>query len=163
MDRRLMASQTIEMEDLDGFPYLPGPIVPELPIFSWQRCHDRFKAFGATLPGFFAKEADKLAKVYMDRLVETSIVFLGVLQLILVSRRIVTTTKGHLGMATKASKQGDSIFLLKDCNMPLVLRPHGDGTYHLVGECFVHGIMDGEAMDQFLQDDSVEEMNVVLR
>jgi hypothetical protein len=29
---------------------------------------------------------------------------------------------------------------------PMILRPDGDGRYLLVGECYLHGFMDGEAV-----------------
>ena len=30
--------------------------------------------------------------------------------------------------------------------MPYPLRPLGNGTYKLIGDCYIHGIMDGESM-----------------
>lgn len=157
-------------ELIDEFPYYPNieSSVTEgsgwkPTITQWQRCNHSFKVFGVPLPAFFAQE---VSNAYLDRLEEvnwTTVRFLGTLKSVVALKRIITTARGYLGMAPKASKQGDSIFLLKGCNTPLVLRPSGDGTYYLVGGCFVPGIMDGEAMDQFLQDDSVPEMNVALR
>jgi hypothetical protein len=33
-------------------------------------------------------------------------------------------------------------------NVPFILRPLGDGSYELVGEAYVHGVMDGEFMTE---------------
>ncbi|KAK8095076.1 hypothetical protein PG997_001761 [Apiospora hydei] len=132
-------------------------------IIQWHRCNQLFEVFGLPLHSFFEELPPK---AYRKRAISsaTETMYLhGVLANVLAFRRIVTTAKGYVGMAPKTSRQGDSIFLLKGCDAPLVLRLNGDGTYYLVGEIYVHGIMDVEAMDQFLQDGSVEEMDVVLR
>lgn len=170
VDRKLRIGHTVETQLLDDYPFFPNCLELQredyknfgknLFMVHGQRCNERFKLFGVPLPAFFAKE---LADDFMDRLLETAMEFSGILQAAVTSRRIIMIIRGYLGMASKASEQGDSIFLLKGCNMPLVLRPYGDGTYHLVGECYVHGIMDGEAMDQSLKDDPDEEMDIVLR
>ncbi|PMD29684.1 hypothetical protein L207DRAFT_444914, partial [Hyaloscypha variabilis F] len=31
-------------------------------------------------------------------------------------------------------------------NVPFVLRARNDSKYQLIGECYVHGVMDGEAL-----------------
>ncbi|KAK8133437.1 hypothetical protein PG984_005449 [Apiospora sp. TS-2023a] len=144
--------------------YRPGEISqPEVTIARWQRCNKQFEVSGVPLSAFFATDSAAAGRYGVEGLIMQHSRLSWFLILVMMVKRIMTTTRGYVGMTPKASKQGDSIFLLKGCNMPLVLRPYGDGSYRLVGECFVHGIMDGEAMDQFLQDDSVEEMNVVLR
>jgi hypothetical protein len=48
-------------------------------------------------------------------------------------------------------QENDVIFVLQGCSVPVILRPHpppGD-YYSLVGECYVHGIMDGEAFAEY--------------
>lgn len=40
--------------------------------------------------------------------------------------------------------EGDCITVLTGGRTPFLLRPVG-GQYRLVGHCYVHGIMDGEA------------------
>jgi hypothetical protein len=48
------------------------------------------------------------------------------------------------------AQNGDSICILADCTVPVVLRRHRSTTnqvyYELIGEAYVHGKMDGEAM-----------------
>jgi hypothetical protein len=44
------------------------------------------------------------------------------------------------------------------CSVPIVLREYehenGAGShFEFVGECYVHGMMDGEAMDQVMAED----------
>ena len=64
------------------------------------------------------------------------------------SSRLSVTCEGYLGLAAATARPGDKICILLGCNFPLVLRPF-EGTEHweLIGSCYVHGIMDGEAME----------------
>ncbi|CZR69830.1 uncharacterized protein PAC_19730 [Phialocephala subalpina] len=66
----------------------------------------------------------------------------------LTGRRLMTTTEGYLGLAIREARQGDLVAILYGCSCPVILRRRGDGTFHFVGEAYMHGIMDGEAMDR---------------
>jgi hypothetical protein len=67
---------------------------------------------------------------------------------IAVPRRLCVTNGGFLGVMPPAAQQGDLIYLLKGGAVPFVLRPvDGDaGKFEMIGECFVYGIMNGEAL-----------------
>ena len=62
-------------------------------------------------------------------------------------RRFIITAKGYIGLATKNTRQGDIVCILFGCSTPVILRPSNHGAYNLVGDCYVHGIMEGEAME----------------
>jgi hypothetical protein len=64
------------------------------------------------------------------------------------ARRIVTTEKGYIGMVPELCRRGDLICVLFGCSVPVVLRPK-DGHYLFIGESYVHGLMDGEAVEDF--------------
>lgn len=64
----------------------------------------------------------------------------------ILGRRLITTNKGYIGLAPMASKRRDIICVLFGCSTPVVLRPLEEGGYRFMGECYVHGIMEGEAM-----------------
>jgi len=57
------------------------------------------------------------------------------------------TRKGHLVLGPEYAKRGDFIALLKGAQVPFILRHQSDGQYQLIGEAYVDGIMDGEAME----------------
>ena len=68
----------------------------------------------------------------------------------------MTTSTGHVGWAPdniygRASEQtqvGDLVAIIFGCSMPLTIRALPDGKhYHILGEAYVQGMMDGEAMD----------------
>lgn len=61
------------------------------------------------------------------------------------NRCLFTTHTGFLGLAPEESRAGDILAVLLGCNHPVILRPQGD-RFLYIGECFVHGIMDGEVI-----------------
>jgi hypothetical protein len=54
--------------------------------------------------------------------------------------------KGLLGLGPKDTNAQDIVCIFLGGNVPFVLRARDDGKYQLVGECYVHGVMDGEAL-----------------
>ncbi|KAF2174182.1 hypothetical protein M409DRAFT_16452 [Zasmidium cellare ATCC 36951] len=57
-----------------------------------------------------------------------------------------TSTHGYLGLGPRSLRPGDQVWLLAGAKVPHVLRLKGNGRFELVGECYVHGIMHGEAV-----------------
>lgn len=58
----------------------------------------------------------------------------------------MTTTRGYAVLAPGNVQEGDVICILFGGKVPSVLRPT-ERYYRFLGECHVHGIMDGEAVD----------------
>jgi hypothetical protein len=56
----------------------------------------------------------------------------------LLGSRLCTTESGLLGRAPKWAQIGDKIAVFRDCDMPLVVRPH-QSYYELLGSCFIEG------------------------
>ncbi|KAI9772823.1 MAG: hypothetical protein M1840_008705 [Geoglossum simile] len=65
---------------------------------------------------------------------------------ITVRRRIITTGRGYVGMASETVQKDDIICVLLGCSVPVVLRQVDKDSFEYVGECYVHGVMEGEAM-----------------
>jgi hypothetical protein len=63
-------------------------------------------------------------------------------------RALITTRTGYLGLAPIAVRQGDVVAIMLGCKCPMVLRPYSDNLYHVIGECYIHGLMDGEILSQ---------------
>ncbi|KAI4172280.1 MAG: hypothetical protein LQ348_006808 [Seirophora lacunosa] len=59
---------------------------------------------------------------------------------------IVTHNEGLIGLALEACRENDCIVILLGCQSPMVLRPTNDGSFLVVGECYVDGLMEGEAL-----------------
>lgn len=66
-------------------------------------------------------------------------------------RCFFVTSKGYMGLGPNAMQIGDIVCVLFGCKVPFILRPMG-GYYLLVGDSYIHGIMDGEAMAAVLKE-----------
>jgi hypothetical protein len=53
---------------------------------------------------------------------------------------------GRLAFVPLAAEVGDIVSVLYGSEMPHLLRPRNDGRFEVIGECYVDGIMHGEAM-----------------
>ncbi|ORY14865.1 hypothetical protein BCR34DRAFT_644590 [Clohesyomyces aquaticus] len=62
-------------------------------------------------------------------------------------RVLFTTEGGLLGLGPKGMLAGDRISLIFGARVPFVLRKAEAGGWSLVGECYVRGIMHGEALE----------------
>lgn len=63
-------------------------------------------------------------------------------------RRFCVTREGRIGFVPPGTREGDRVVLVADARTPFVVRDvTGSGSVvRLVGECYVHGVMDGEMM-----------------
>ncbi|MCJ1435515.1 hypothetical protein MMC27_004889 [Xylographa pallens] len=81
-------------------------------------------------------------------------------------RVFCTTTAGYMGLVPEQAQTEDVIVVLFGGSSPFILRlregAHGgtpqEREWQLIGECYIHGIMDGEAM-KASDLDGVEDVN----
>lgn len=71
-------------------------------------------------------------------------------------RRLFSTCEGLLGVGPRSmfdeGESGYEIYILKGAKVPYILRKLENGTYRLVGEAYVHGIMHGEVLRNYGSD-----------
>ena len=56
------------------------------------------------------------------------------------------TRNGHIGIGPRSIRAGDQACILLGCDTLLILRPNDAQTYKVVGECYIDGFMEGEAL-----------------
>lgn len=72
--------------------------------------------------------------------------FLRRVQSVIWGRRLATLDKGYVVLGPRSCEEGDVVCILYGCSVPVLLRPRSNvHGYTFVGECYVHGMMDGEA------------------
>jgi hypothetical protein len=82
------------------------------------------------------------------------------LRQMVVNQAFFITQDGYIGLGPPTVLAGDAVWVLFGARVPFVLRPRGDTilqdseesrlnsrSYHFVGDAFVFGIMDGEAVE----------------
>lgn len=73
-------------------------------------------------------------------------------------RRLLITEKGHLGSAPQTADEGDIICVLYGCSVPVIVRKLQDQeSYEFVGECYLHGFVDAEAIALQIRGDLEEQ------
>jgi hypothetical protein len=90
--------------------------------FKWRRCAPSFKLTLDNLPASFWYTLERLRHL----------------------KNPLAITHGFVGLGYKGVLAGDIVFILLDLRTPLLLRGVGNNKYVIVGDCYVHGIMDGE-------------------
>ena len=73
------------------------------------------------------------------------------------NRIFAKTNRGYYVLGPKVMQPGDVVCVLFGGKVPFCLRPLGD-RYLLVGECYVHGLMNGEAMKMMNRQELLEEV-----
>lgn len=61
-------------------------------------------------------------------------------------RQFFMSEKGYMGLAPITTRAGDAVCILFGGQVPFILRERDDFGHSMIGECYVHGIMDGEAI-----------------
>lgn len=65
-------------------------------------------------------------------------------------RRFMVTERNTIGLAPPEAVVGDMICLLWGCSVPVILRDLGGKKCKLIGESYMHGIMNGEFLEKNL-------------
>ena len=83
--------------------------------------------------------------------------FLKRVQGIVWNKLFVRSYEGSLfGLGPRGTQLGDLICILFGCSVPVILRPQMESSgsdimhYEIVGESYIYGMMDGEAISKFL-------------
>jgi hypothetical protein len=76
-------------------------------------------------------------------------------------RTLAVLKEGYVGLVPKTAETGDVVCILFGCDTPVVLRPVGN-DFLFVGECYVHGIMDGELIKEY-EEGSIQSRKFVIR
>ncbi|KAB5532558.1 heterokaryon incompatibility protein-domain-containing protein [Coniochaeta sp. 2T2.1] len=79
-------------------------------------------------------------------------------------RALIVTGKGHFGLAPKCSRVGDVCAVFDGGIVPFLLRPiqsadmetQPRGDHRHVGEAYIHGVMQGEALNMLERGEAVE-------
>ncbi|KAL8978226.1 MAG: hypothetical protein Q9205_006144 [Flavoplaca limonia] len=68
------------------------------------------------------------------------------------ARCLFRTARGYLGIGAQPLQTDDEIWILGGADTPVILRKPVYGSYRLIGETYVHGIMHGEAIRSITQE-----------
>lgn len=67
-------------------------------------------------------------------------------------KSLCRSSRGYLGLFPYSAEVGDEAWLFKGARVFHLLRSSGDGAHELMGESYIHGLMEGEALRMFELD-----------
>lgn len=73
-------------------------------------------------------------------------------------RRFFITKSGSIGMGPQSLKEGDLVVALFGGQVPYVIRGSEDGFYQFVGDSYVPGLMEGQAVDRWKKEGTTPEL-----
>ncbi|KAI4281215.1 MAG: hypothetical protein L6R38_003877 [Xanthoria sp. 2 TBL-2021] len=109
----------------------------------------RFRTLDASEEGIPPSQIEHANKLLQSTLAAEAkaLPFARQLGTMFITKRIVTTSRGFVGAALLSTTVGHEVFIMPGGRVPFVLQAKPDGTYQLMGEVYVHGIMRGEAFE----------------
>jgi hypothetical protein len=72
------------------------------------------------------------------------------------NRAFFCTEQGHIGLGPWIMENGDECWLPLGSTVPFVLRPIDEGRYKVLGQAYVNGMMEGEAVEGLGEEDFEE-------
>lgn len=86
---------------------------------------------------------------------------IGLVREVTRTRRFFVTADRYMGLAPGEAREGDRVAIVYGCSTPVLIRETEDveAGWCLVGECYVYGLMDGEAVR--MDDISVSDIRLV--
>jgi hypothetical protein len=135
-----------------GMTGMRDPLPEEMLGMAETYCQHLWSMF--TVPGYQAS-AETLEVLHTH-----GMLFEGTLQNVSVTRAFCRTAEGRLAQARPTAQTGDVFCVVLGAEVPYLLRPSSEkpGVYKLVGDAYLHGVMQGEA----LKDSRYETVNILI-
>ncbi|RMZ33817.1 hypothetical protein D0859_02068 [Hortaea werneckii] len=157
------------------------------PVYWWQTCREAFNS----RPAGDSLATNEVVFDYpeVEEFVKRAQRMVWRRRLVTLSSEGVNKSTSSIGLAPEGTRKGDLICILYGCSVPVVLREmigdkpaakrqkcehpgcpsHHDPSrpsrpvhYQFIGECYVHGIMDGKALDT-RRKERIEERDLLLK
>nr|CEG03846.1 unnamed protein product [Fusarium acuminatum CS5907] len=98
--------------------------------------------------GYASDNVAVMQQADANRLREQSSIYIAALQDRVSGWRFIVTEKGYAGVAPPSVRKGDTVAIMRGGCVPFILQQSKDrqGAFRLVGECYIHGIMNGQGL-----------------
>ncbi|KAL5326330.1 hypothetical protein ACEPPN_007468 [Leptodophora sp. 'Broadleaf-Isolate-01'] len=132
-----------------------GASQSHLEKYQWTQ-EDLWEAFARTLcADIMGNEMTqrRLGENYSWSEENLKLLFQAVIPDVLSDRVFAATSSLHFCLVREDAQPGDVVFVAMGAETPYLLRPRDSGKYQFVGQCYVHGFMDGQAIEWMRMDD----------
>lgn len=115
-------------------------------VFGFRRIADEdIYSYQASLDLFACPDdMDYSSSIAITRLGSLAQPYHGSVQHAEAGRRPVLTASGLIGIAPELSKPGDVVCDFKGASVPFITWPTGDESYTLIGEAYIHTMMNSQ-------------------
>jgi len=79
-------------------------------------------------------------------------------RVIFVLKSLTSWQPTRIGKGWKTMAKDDIVYIVFGCDVPLVFRPVDQCDVELIGDCYVEGIMEGQAMERLEKEGAKEEL-----
>jgi hypothetical protein len=112
---------------------------------SWTRLGSTYAIDLVKFSDWLAESDDVVSSDTPDAFLE----YLEILNIrgIFIYRRFAIDSKGNMCIVPFSAEQNDKIVVISGLSIPLVIREKVAGEFEIIGECYLHGYMDGEALN----------------
>ncbi|KAI8941232.1 hypothetical protein NX059_002467 [Plenodomus lindquistii] len=124
-------TKDVFLETLTAYPYTSHP-----PVNPFERFYPAWRS--SKLRGRIAMSGDTGSAAMVQNMVEDKCL----------GRAFFSTIQGHVGIGPSETQEHHVVAALLGGRMLNILEPLGDDRYTLIGECFVHGMMNGQAVQE---------------
>ncbi|KAI0855014.1 HET domain-containing protein [Xylaria cubensis] len=139
-EQHLICGRTPEQIFKDGVAYLYH-------VLSSDACHQSYLNDGQEITGL-------LCDLSMDGDPEA---YAALASNFCLGRKFIVTLEGRMGIGPTGTQPGDLIFVIFGGGVPYILRKQQSG-FLFVGESYIHGLMNGEAVQAWQRDELAEEI-----
>lgn len=91
--------------------------------------------------------SEKIDEEQLRKMISGAREFQAAIDPCMAHQRLCKTGKGLLATAPPDTRIKDEIWVLLGSHVPIVLRPVSTNTYEVIGPAYVHGVMNGEALE----------------
>lgn len=77
-------------------------------------------------------------------------------------RAFFVTVGGRVGLGPRSTQLDDVVVILRGGHTPFVIRSCKD-AFKLLGPAYVHGVMDGEAVESRMRDEDLDQVIFMIR
>lgn len=124
----------------------------------WLRAAGEAEGSGSHYPpGLYSAERPFLNDNTEEEVLEFATRYHVMIRMYNLQRRLFRTKKGYLGLGAHGLLKGDKVCILAGGAVPFILRARStsDG-YELIGDAYVHGVMNGEAAAHHIRENGAD-------
>lgn len=119
------------------------------------------KRWATCLAATLRNEGQSATNTYSQGQQHEALVYYANLEAYCINRSFAITDKGFYGLVPLLTRPGDVSCVLVGVDVPFILRPHAALKFKLLGECYVHGVMEGQCIGMVERKEVIEQSVVI--